>query len=117
MCAQNSAGTDMLLPNLNYYDAQDGNDVVLTIDSTIQYYLEKHISRPCWTTTLNGAAGIAMDVKTGEILAMCSLGNFDLNNYQEVSDEVKEILARTEDKEERARILQEAQLASGGTKP
>jgi len=110
--AKNSAGTDMLFTKFeDYYDAQDGNDVVLTIDSTIQYYLEKHMQQAVLDYDVkNGAAGIAMDVKTGEILAMCSLGNFDLNNYQEVSDEVKEILARTEDKEERARILQEAQL-------
>ncbi|HHU23329.1 MAG TPA: PASTA domain-containing protein [Clostridiales bacterium] len=108
--AKNSAGTDMLFTKFeDYYDAQDGNDVVLTIDSTIQYYLEKHIEQAMLDYDVqNGAAGIVMDVNTGAILGMCSLGNFDLNNYQDVSDEVKAILAETEDKEERTRILHEA---------
>ncbi|MGI5936570.1 MAG: penicillin-binding transpeptidase domain-containing protein [Oscillospiraceae bacterium] len=109
--AKNSAGTDMLFTKFeDYYDAQDGNDVVLTIDSTIQYYLEKHLQQAVLDYDVqNGAAGIVMNVKTGEILGMCSLGNFDLNNYQDVSYEVKAILAQTEDKEERIRILRDAQ--------
>jgi len=54
--AKNAAGTDMLFTNFeDYYDAQDGKDVVLTIDSTIQYYLEKTLSRQCAITTCKTA--------------------------------------------------------------
>ena len=90
--AKNAAGTDMLFTKFeDYYDAQAGNDVVLTIDSTIQYYIEKNLEQAVIDYDIqNGAAAIAMDVKTGKILSMASLGNFDLNNYLEISDEARQ---------------------------
>ena len=90
--AKNAAGTDMLFTKFeDYYDAQAGNDVVLTIDSTIQYYIEKNLEQAVIDYDVqNGAAAIAMDVKTGKILSMASLGGFDLNNYLDISDEAKQ---------------------------
>ena len=89
--AKNAAGTDMLFTSFeDYYDAQDGKDFVLTIDSTIQYYIEKHLEQAVRDYDVqNGAAAIAMDVNTGAILGMASLGNFDLNNYQALSEEAQ----------------------------
>lgn len=83
-----AAGTEMLYTNFeNYYDAQDGDSVTLTVDATIQYYVEKHLAQAVQDYSVqNGAACIAMDVDTGAILAMASLGNFDLNDYQTISD-------------------------------
>lgn len=109
--AKNSYGTDMLYTKFeDYYDSEDGNSVVLTIDSTIQYYVEKHLQQAVEDYGVkNGAAAIAMNVNTGEILAMASLGNFDLNNYQDVSDEVKEKMAETTDEAVRNSILAQAQ--------
>jgi stage V sporulation protein D (sporulation-specific penicillin-binding protein) len=50
--AKNAAGTDMLFTNFeNYHDAQDGHSIVLTIDSTIQHFLEKHLLQAPWTMT------------------------------------------------------------------
>ena len=86
--ATDNRGTDMLFVNYeDYYDETKGNDMNLTIDATIQYYLEKHLQQAVEDYDVqNGAAAIAMDPSTGAILGMVSLGNFDLNNYQKVSD-------------------------------
>ena len=110
--AKNAAGTDMLFTNFeDYYDAQDGKDVVLTIDSTIQYYIEKHLEQAIRDYDVqNGACAIAMDVDTGAILAMASLGNFDLNNYQLVDEDVQAIIDAEPDETEKQRLLSEAQL-------
>ena len=94
--AKTAQGVDMLFTRFeDYYDAEDGNDLVLTIDSTIQYYLEKALETAIADYEVkNGAAAIAMDVKTGALLGLASLGNFDLNNYQIVSDMVMDQAGR-----------------------
>jgi len=109
--AKNASGTDMLFTNFeDYFDAQDGNSLRLTIDSTIQYYVEKHLQQAAEDYMLqNGAAAIAMDVKTGQIKAMASIGNFDLNDYQAVSQEVQLQMEQAASDEERAAILDAAQ--------
>jgi len=57
-------GNEMLFKYSNYYDAVDGDSVVLTIDSTIQYYLEKHLAQAVADYGVkNGAMGIIMDVE------------------------------------------------------
>ena len=90
-----AAGTEMLYTNFeNFYDAQDGNDVQLTIDASIQYYVEKHLQQAVTDYEIqNGAAAIVMDVDTGAILSMASLGNFDLNDYQTISAESEAAIA------------------------
>lgn len=110
--AKNAAGTDMLFTNFeDYYDAQDGEDVVLTIDSTIQYYVEKHLEQAVRDYDVqNGACAIAMDVNTGAVLAMASLGNFDLNNYQIVDEDVQAIIDSEADETKKQELLNEAQL-------
>jgi len=62
-------------------DAQKGDDVVLTIDETIQSILEKYLEQACIDNQLKeGACGIVMNPKTGEILAMATKPDFDLND-------------------------------------
>lgn len=79
--------TEMPYSYEKYYEASDGDDIVLTIDSTVQYYLEKNMQSAVEKYDVqNGAFGIVMDVKTGEILAMCTLGSYDPNNYLEIGD-------------------------------
>ena len=111
--AKNAYGTDMLYTKYeDYFDAEDGCSVVTTIDSTIQYYLEKHLQQAVDDFGVqNGAAAIAMDVNTGEILGMVSLDNFDLNNFQEVSDRVKKKMEETTDEVVRNTIFTQAQQA------
>ena len=90
-----AAGTEMLYTNFeNFYDAQDGDDVQLTIDASIQYYVEKHLQQAVTDYEIqNGAAAMVMDVDTGAILSMASLGNFDLNDYQTISAESEAAIA------------------------
>ncbi len=97
--AKNSYGTDMLYTKYEeYYDAQDGCDLTATIDSTIQFYMEKHLQQAVEDFDVqNGAAAIAMEVDTGEILGMVSLGNFDLNNYQILNDDYQALVEEAED--------------------
>ncbi len=109
--AKNSAGTDMLFTKYeDYYDAENGSDVILTLDSTIQYYLEKHLKQAVEDYDVqSGAAAIAMDVNTGGILGLVSLNNFDLNNFQMVGDDVQELMDSAETEEEAKAIRFEAQ--------
>ena len=87
-------GTEMLFSYEKYYDASDGGSLVLTEDVTVQYYLEKNLEEAMEKYVVeNGAFGIVMNAKTGEILAMATLGSFDPNNYQEIyDDETRAIL-------------------------
>ena len=86
--AKNAAGSDLLYQYEQYYDAENGKNLVLTLDSNIQYYLEKGIeSMADKFDAANGATGIVMDVNTGALLAMASYPNYDLNDYGTVYDE------------------------------
>ena len=110
--AKNAAGTDMLFTSFeDYYDATDGEDMVLTVDANIQYYVEKNLEQAVRDYDVqNGAAAIAMDVTTGAILAMASLGDFDLNNYQMVDEETQKEIDVITDPVEKQQALTEAQL-------
>jgi stage V sporulation protein D (sporulation-specific penicillin-binding protein) len=84
---RNGKGTEMLYNYENYYDGETGNNVVLTIDSTIQYFLEKQLEAAVEDYDVqNGAAGIIMNVNTGEILAMATVDSFDLNEYNKITN-------------------------------
>ncbi len=85
--AKNNAGSELPVEYETYVPAKDGNDIKLTIDTTIQYYLEKHIEQAREDyKCLNGAAGIIIDVNTGGILGITSKPDYDLNNYQQITD-------------------------------
>ena len=87
--AKDNAGNDMLYAYEKYYDAENGNDLVLTIDTTIQYYLEKGLEEMVSKYDVaEGAAGVVMNVKTGAVLAMASCPNYDLNDFSTVRDSV-----------------------------
>ena len=73
-------GSDMLCGYEQYYKAQNGSDIVLTLDATVQYYVEKALSEMVTSTEAQGATGIVMDVETGAVLAMASSPTYDLND-------------------------------------
>ena len=80
--AKGNYGTQMQFHFEQYADAVNGNDVVLTIDQTVQEMLEKHMQEAINQYDVqNGAFGVVMDVNTGDILAMATLGGYDPNNY------------------------------------
>lgn len=68
-------------------DPESGNGLVTTIDSTIQYYLEKALDEALEDYDAEGAYGIVMDVNTGAIKAMSSKPDFDPNKAYTVYDE------------------------------
>jgi len=93
------------------FEAQDGYNIHLTIDSTIQYFVEKHLAAAIdQYRVLNGAVCIAMNARTGEILAMASYPNFNPNDFLRVSDRDMARLDAMEDEDERRAALREAQF-------
>ena len=72
-----------------YYDAEDGNDLQTTIDSTIQYYLERGLEDMISKYgAKNGAAGVVMDPKSGAILAIASNPSYDTNDPRAIYSEL-----------------------------
>lgn len=100
---QKTAGLDTGSDYENYIEAQDGYSVVLTIDEVIQGYVEKHLEQARINNKLEkGAAAIVMDVNSGEILAMSSKPDYNLNEpfaitdairaeYEDIDKELKEL--------------------------
>lgn len=85
--ARDNAGNDLLYEYEQYHAAQNGSNLVLTLDATVQYYLEKGIEEMLdQFDAKNGATGIVMNAKTGGILAMASYPNYDLNDASTVQD-------------------------------
>lgn len=76
---------DMPFSFENYRPSEHGCSLVLTLDATVQECLEKQMNAAIDRYAVkNGAFGMVMDVNTGEILAMATLGSFDPNNYLEI---------------------------------
>ncbi len=77
---KNSVGADMDLKYSQVNESKDGNSIVLTIDESIQHILERNLETAVVEHSLgNKCAGIVMDVKTGEIIAMSTKPDFDPN--------------------------------------
>ena len=84
---RNAKGTAMPFSEQQIYDAEDGQSLVLTIDETVQHYLEKHLENAVQEHAVqNRAVGIVMNVKTGEILAMSTKPDFDPNEPSAIYD-------------------------------
>ena len=87
--AKNAAGTEMLSSYENYIDAQPGLNPHLTIDATIQSYCERTLEEGISSYEVRkGGFCIAMNPKTGAVLAMASTPNYDLNSPRTVTDPV-----------------------------
>ena len=107
---QNGQNQDVTPEASTEIPAQDGNSLVLTIDSDIQNILEKHLETALADNpnARDGVSGIVMDVKTGEVLAMANLPDFDPNNaYQLTSERYIDEL-----KEDVAKILEDAGVSA-----
>lgn len=106
--------TQMLYSYEKYYQASDGDSIHLTLDTTVQYYLQKQMQDAVDRyDVLNGAFGIVMNCKTGEIVAMCTLGSYDPNDYQEIYDEdlrtqIEELYTKAEKQPENSTARTEA---------
>lgn len=106
--AKDQAENDMLYTYEQYFAAKNGSDLTLTLDTTIQYYLEKGLEAMTDKfSAANGASGIVMDAKTGGIMAMASYPNYDLNDFLTVSDQtLQERIGRGESTLAEMQLLQ-----------
>lgn len=78
---------DMPFSFEKYVESQQGCSVVMTLDTTVQACLEKQMEAAIARYDVrNGAFGLVMNVNTGEILAMATLGSYDPNRYLELAD-------------------------------
>ncbi len=78
---------DMPFSVERYLEGEGGAHLVTTLDVTVQQALENQMKLAVDRYAVqNGAFGIVMDVDTGEILAMATLGSYDPNNYLEITD-------------------------------
>ena len=78
---------DMPFSREDFIASTPGCDVVLTLDATVQQCLEKRMEEAIAKYAVqNGAFGLVMNAKTGEILAMATLGSYDPNAYLEIYD-------------------------------
>ena len=87
---------DMPFSYEKYVSSQEGDSLILTLDTTVQACLEKQMRAAIARYDVqNGAFGLVMNVNTGEILAMATLGSYDPNQYLELTD--PDAVAKTEE--------------------
>ena len=103
IASKNAAGSDMPFEYEKMINAEDGLNVVLTIDETIQHIAEKYLEQAVVDNKLdNGSACILMDVNTGEVLAMATKPDYNLNTPFEIANKSKlEEIEEIEDEDER----------------
>lgn len=77
------------------YDAEQGTSLVLTIDKSIQYYLEKGLSQAVKDNDALSAYGIVMEVNSGAILAMATMPDYNLNEPSVITD--PDVLAKLDE--------------------
>ena len=79
-------GNELVKGAEEYYEAQDGLNVIMTIDEAIQYYVEKALAEGMETTKAKRIMCLVMDPKTGDILASASTPGYDPNDATEPLD-------------------------------
>lgn len=88
--AKDSHGNELPYRYSKTYPAENGNDLYLTIDMTLQYYLEKHLQEMVDEYGVkNRGCAILMNAKTGAIYAMATCPSYDLNNPYNIADETE----------------------------
>ena len=101
--AQDANGNELAYNYESYIAAQDGLNLVTTIDVTIQSIVEKHLKETYYEHQPEGRVScIVMDVDTGEILALAIYPNFDANEYTTLSEEYQKKLDAYEGEDEKS---------------
>ncbi len=87
LTARDGHGNDLPTDYESYLDEQDGYSIISTIDQYLQYRLEEVLYETVKENNAqNRAAGICIDVNTGEVLAMATVGGYDLNDPYTLTD-------------------------------
>ena len=109
--SRNALGTDMHFEYEQYVEAQDGNNLVLTIDETVQSILEKYLAEGVDQFNVkNGAVAIMMDVNTGAILGLATTPTYDPNDPFTIYDEDLQAQIDALSGEEQDQAFNDAQL-------
>lgn len=83
-----ATGTDMGIEGEDYIAAEDGDDIVLTLDMTVQSIAEKYLKQACIDNKCtDGGNIIIMNPKNGDIFAMATYPNYNLNSPYEINNE------------------------------
>ncbi len=99
---KNALDTDMPFKDETRIDPENGTNVVLTIDEVVQHFTEKHLEEAYYEEkVLSGACAIVTDVKTGEVLAMATKSDFDLNEPFTLPEDIEAQLSEIDDDDER----------------
>lgn len=94
-------GNDLSFGQEEYYQAEDGLNVVLTIDEILQHYAENAIAKGIKSTKAKRVMCLVLDVKTGDVLAMATNPGYDPNNATEPdSKSEKEAFDKMSDKKQ-----------------
>ncbi len=114
--AKDGIGNEMPYKNDKIYAAKDGNSLYLTLDSTLQGWLERELMNCVEQNAVNNrVCGIIMNAKTGAVLAMASSPGFDLNDRnsiysaadQRTLEQIEEFIADGVEKEDGTKYTQE----------
>ena len=108
----NARGAGLMLSDYeDQINVQDGYNLNLSIDSSVQYFVEKHLEQAIEDyDVLNGGMCIAMNARTGEILALANYPNYDLNDFLALGDREMERLSQIEDEDEYREAVRNAQF-------
>ncbi len=102
---KNAHGTDMPFQYEQFIAPESGNDLILTIDETVQSIVEKHLREGIEKyEAKEGATAVVMDVNTGAIIALATGSDYDLNDPFTIADEdvLKEINAMPDEEQSAA---------------
>ena len=101
-------GTDLGDEGEDYIPAVDGNDLVLSIDMTIQSIAEKYLEQACIDNVCtDGGSILISNPKTGDILAMANYPSYDLNNPYKINDDDLEFVWDTLSSGDKSTALQQ----------
>lgn len=107
--AKDSNGNELPYRYSKTYDPKNGDDIYLTIDMHLQYYLEQHLQEMVEEHKVqNRACAILMNAKTGAILAEAQYPSYDLNNPYKVGEDVEARLKTIKNESEYNMKLAEA---------
>ena len=103
----NAKGLEIGTEGENYKQAKDGNNLVLSIDMTIQSIVEKYLEEACIDNVCtDGGNVIVMNPKTGDILAMATYPGYDLNKPYTINNEELQNIWDTLEQVEKTKELQ-----------
>lgn len=111
--AQTTAGRWLFGSGGDFTPAQNGNNLMLTIDRAIQMQAEQILTKAVTDNLADGGCITVMDPKTGAVLAMASNPTYDPNEYNKVADQAAFINSCTSSSYEPGSVFKAVTMAAG----